>query len=73
MNETRDCGECGGDMEFVDERRRTLRPDPETMTDGQLAEQYAAQMGGPFEEGVHGVTERLYRCPECDRRLVVSG
>jgi len=73
MSETRSCAECGGDLTFVDERRRTFSPDPETMTDGQLAEQYAAEMGGPFEEGVHGVTERLYRCSDCDRGLVVSG
>lgn len=52
-------------MELVGEARRVFTPDPETMTDGQLAEQQAAQMGGPFEEGIHGATTRFFECPEC--------
>lgn len=63
------CLECAVEMQQVGETRRTFEPDPETMTDGQLAEQYAAEMGGPFEEGVHGMTRRVYECPECGRQV----
>lgn len=63
------CPDCGGDLQLVDQQRRVFQPDPETMTDGQLAEQYAAQMGGAFEEGIHGVTTRVFECDECGKTV----
>jgi len=69
MNTDKTCSDCGGQIEFLGQNRRVFQPDPETMTDGQFAEQVAAGMGGPFEEGVHGETSRMYQCTECDQLL----
>ena len=71
MVEKGQCSVCGGELELVRQTRQVFRPDPETMTDGQLAEQRAAQMGGAFEEGIHGVTTRVYVCKECGTRMEV--
>ena len=59
-------------MTEVRQNRRIFDPDPETMTDGQLAEQHAAQMGGPFEEGIHGWTTRTYECTDCGEQWEVK-
>lgn len=71
MTETETCAACSGEVELVRQTRQVFRPDPETMTDGQLAEQQAALMGGAFEEGIHGVTTRVYVCKDCGTRKEV--
>lgn len=58
------CPECSAKMTCVEQRREVFTPDPD-MTDGQLAELHAANMGGPFEEGVHGTTFYRFECKEC--------
>ncbi|MFC6756359.1 MULTISPECIES: hypothetical protein [Haloarcula] len=63
------CGECGGELTQVRAVRQLFEPDPTTMTDGQLADQLAAGMGGFYEEGVHGTTVRVFRCEDCGHRL----
>lgn len=65
MSRERTCSGCGEEMKLAGQFRQVFQPDPATMTDGQLAEQLAAEMGGPFEEGIHGTTTRVYECPEC--------
>lgn len=71
MTTTQTCTDCGGEMDCLGQRKRVYRPDPTTMTDGQMAEQMAAEMGGPFEEGIHGETTIAYRCSECGRSVEV--
>lgn len=56
-------------MTYVEQRRKVFTPDMD-MTDGQLAELHAANMGGPFEEGVHGTTLDHFECEECGFQLV---
>lgn len=66
------CPECDGELEYRHAEQKIYRPDPETMTDGQLSEQYAAEFGGPFEEGVHGETVHYLQCTSCDYQVVRS-
>lgn len=72
MATNRECPECGGSMKVVNEYREVFHPNPDTMTDGQLAEQMAARMGGHFEEGVHGTTVQVYECDDCQTQLQVA-
>ncbi|MFD1586756.1 hypothetical protein ACFR9U_07165 [Halorientalis brevis] len=71
MPRTQPCPECGTGMEYQGNERRIFEPDPETMTDGQLAEQLAAKMGAHYEEGMHGVTIEYYHCPKCNEQVEV--
>lgn len=59
------CPDCGGELSVIGRERDVFRPDPETMTEGQMAEQMAAEMGGFYEEGVHGVITIRYSCDDC--------
>lgn len=72
MSDDMSCTECSGKMKAVGRERHVFQPDPETMTDGQLAEQHAARLGGFFEEGVHGSTAQVYECRECGHHREVS-
>ena len=65
MSGKQPCPKCGAEMKEISQYRHVFRPDPETMTEGQLAEQFAAEMGGAFEEGIHGFTSHRYRCEKC--------
>lgn len=73
MTDHEKCQSCDGEVELLDRARRTYTPNPAEMTDGQLAEIRAAEMGGPFEEGVHGETISTYQCTECEDVVQVSG
>ena len=66
------CTECGGHLEYVGKNKRVYRTDPEMMTGGQMADQFAAELGGFFEEGVHGETTYIYACMNCGQRFEVS-
>lgn len=65
MAPSQNCPECGGSLQLIGEERKVFDPDPSNMTEGEMAEQMAAQMGGAFEEGIHGSTISIFSCEEC--------
>lgn len=60
-----DCPVCSDPMVLIGAHKRVYEPDMETMTEGQWADQQAAQQGGFFEEGVHGETLTALYCFNC--------
>ncbi|MDG5775192.1 hypothetical protein QA599_01940 [Haloarculaceae archaeon H-GB1-1] len=60
-----ECPNCSEPFVLVGTHKRVYEPDFETMTEGQWAEQQAAQEGGFFEEGVHGETLTAMYCFDC--------
>lgn len=68
MQQNETCGECGGELRRIRAVRSVFEPDPGRMTEGQFADQVAAQLGGFYEEGVHGTTVRVFRCVDCGHR-----
>lgn len=60
-----ECSDCSEPLVIVGTHKRVYEPDFETMTEGQWAEQQAAQEGGFFEEDVHGETLTAMYCFDC--------
>lgn len=60
-----ECPDCSGSLVLLGTHKRVYETDFETMTEGQWAEQQAAQEGGFFEEGVHGETLTVTYCFDC--------
>lgn len=63
--ESWDCPKCNQPMVALGQNRFTYEPDMQEMTEGQFAEQVAAQQGGFFEEGIHGETLTVSYCFGC--------
>lgn len=59
------CPICEEPLVLIGTHKRVYEPDFETMTEGQWADQYAAQQGGFFDEGVHGETLKASYCFDC--------
>lgn len=60
-----ECPGCSNPLTLIGSHKRVYEPDFETMTEGQWAEQQAAQQGGFFEEGIHGETLTVTYCFDC--------
>lgn len=60
-----DCPICEEPLVLIGTHKRVYEPDFETMTEGQWADQQAAQQGGFFDEGVHGETLKASYCFDC--------
>ncbi len=60
-----DCPRCEEEMRKLGEDQFTYDADPKRMTEGQFADQLAAQQGGFFEEGIHGETITVTYCFDC--------
>lgn len=61
----RECPRCSTQLTKLGNHRWVGEPDPQAMTEGQYADQYAAKLGGFFEEGVHGEILTTIYCFEC--------
>ena len=61
------CPDCGEDVAYLGTEQRTYRPDMNSMTEGQFADQVGAEMGGDFQEGIHGETVKKYLCESCEK------
>lgn len=59
------CPSCSESLVRVGTHKWVYEPDSDTMTEGQWAEQQAAQEGGFFEEYVHGETLTAVYCFDC--------
>jgi len=60
-----ECPDCSEPFVLIGTHKRVYEPDFETMSEGQWADQRAAQEGGFFEEGVHGETLTVMYCFDC--------